>query len=158
MKATAIALGLVAAFSASAAHACSGLDAAERPSFIRPVDGEVLVGFGMRHHPILGFSRLHTGVDYAASVGEPVRASAAGEVVVAAKQEGYGLYVRLRHAAGFETAYAQLSEIAVKKGDCVAAGAVIARTGTTEVGPHLHFEVLANSRFLDPVRMRGAPR
>lgn len=143
---------------ASTAHACAGVDSPERPLFFRPISGEIASGFGPRVHPILQTSRMHTGVDYAAAVGDPVRAAAAGEVSFAAEEAGYGKKVAIRHAAGFETVYAQLSEISVSKGDCVDAGALIGRAGATESGPHLHFEVLVNGRFIDPVRMRGAPK
>ncbi|MCU1349301.1 MAG: Peptidase [Acidobacteria bacterium] len=98
---------------------------------------------------------MHTGVDYATAIGDSVRAAAVGEVSFAAEEAGYGKKVAIRHAAGFETTYAQLSEISVSEGDCIDAGALIGRAGATESGPHLHFEVLANGRFIDPVRMRG---
>jgi murein DD-endopeptidase MepM/ murein hydrolase activator NlpD len=143
---------------AGTAHACAGVDLAERPLFSRPVGGEVVSPFGPRVHPLLQTTRMHTGVDYAAAVGDPVRAAAAGEVTFAAEDAGYGKKVAIRHAAGFETAYAQLSEISVSRGDCIEAGALIGRAGATETGPHLHFEVLANGRFIDPVRMKGAPK
>src|SRR5205085_3116422 len=117
----------------------------------------IVSGFGPRVHPILQTSRMHTGVDYAASVGDPVRAAAAGEVSFAAEDAGYGKKIVVRHAAGFETVYAQLSEISVAKGDCIDAGVLIGRAGATESGAHLHFEVALNGRFLDPARMRGAP-
>jgi murein DD-endopeptidase MepM/ murein hydrolase activator NlpD len=158
MNAASAIFGLVIVAAANTAHAvCPGLDSPERPMFFRPVSGEVVSGFGPRVHPILQTTRMHTGVDYAASVGDLVRAAATGEVLYASEEAGYGKYVRLRHASGFETAYARLSEISVSKGDCVDAGALIGRVGATESGPHLHFEVLVNGRFIDPVRFRGAP-
>jgi murein DD-endopeptidase MepM/ murein hydrolase activator NlpD len=159
MNAASAIFGLVFAAATGTAHAaCPGLDSPERPTFFRPVSGDVVSGFGPRVHPVLQISRMHTGVDYAAAVGDPVRAAAVGEVSFAAEEAGYGKRVAIRHAAGFETAYAQLSEIAVTKGDCVEAGTVVGRAGATDSGPHLHFEVLVNGRFLDPVRFRGAPK
>ncbi len=135
--------------------ACPGTEVGLR--LIRPVPGEVVSGFGLRMHPILGYNRMNTGVDYASAVGGPVHAAGAGQVVVARTEDGYGKYVRIRHAAGYETAYAQLSDILVSTGQCVGAGDVIPRSGTTEYGAHLHFEMLINSRFVDPQRVRGAP-
>jgi murein DD-endopeptidase MepM/ murein hydrolase activator NlpD len=151
-------VGLVIVAAASTAQACPGVDAPDRPLFSRPIAGEVVSPFGPRVHPILQTSRMHTGVDYAAAVGDPVRAAAAGEVSFAHDKAGYGKYVAVRHSGGFETTYAQLNEISVGKGDCIEAGALIGRAGATEFGPHLHFEVLLHGRFLDPVRFAGAPK
>lgn len=158
MNAASAILGLVIVAAASNAHACPGVGSPDRPLFSRPVGGEIISPFGPRVHPLLQTSRMHTGVDYAAEVGEPVRAAAAGEVSIAGEEGDYGKYVRVRHAGGFETAYAQLSEISVSKGDCVDVGALIGRAGATDSGPHLHFEVLLRGRFLDPIRMSGAPK
>jgi len=160
MNVTSATLGALVAMivAASTAHACAGVDSAERPQFSRPVGGEIVSPFGPRVHPILQTSRMHTGVDYAAAAGDPVRAAAAGEVSFAAEEAGYSKKVAVRHAAGFETVYAQLSEISVRTGDCLDSGALIGRVGATESGPHLHFEVLLHGRFIDPVRMRGAPK
>jgi murein DD-endopeptidase MepM/ murein hydrolase activator NlpD len=158
MNATSAIVGLVLMAAAGTAHACPGVDSPDRPLFFRPIGGEIVSPFGPRVHPILQTFRMHTGVDYAAAVGDPVRAAAAGEVSFAAEEAGYGKKVAIRHAAGFETVYAQLSEISVSKGDCIDAGAVVGMAGATEAGPRLHFEVLLHGRFLDPVRFRGAPK
>jgi murein DD-endopeptidase MepM/ murein hydrolase activator NlpD len=158
MYATSAIFGAVIAMFASTAHACPGVDAPDRPLFSAPIAGEIISPFGPRVHPILQTSRMHTGVDYAAAVGDPVRAAAAGEVSFADDKAGYGKYVAVRHSGGFETTYAQLNEISVRKGDCIDAGAVIGTAGTTDLGPRLHFEVLLHGRFLDPVRFRGAPK
>jgi murein DD-endopeptidase MepM/ murein hydrolase activator NlpD len=160
MNVTSATLGAVVTMivAASTAHACPDVDSADRPLFFRPIGGEIVSPFGPRVHPVLQTTRMHTGVDYAATVGDPVRAAAAGEVLFADDKAGYGKYVAIRHSGGFETAYAQLNEISVGKGDCIDAGAVIGTAGTTESGPHLHFEVLLHGRFLDPARMRGAPK
>jgi murein DD-endopeptidase MepM/ murein hydrolase activator NlpD len=156
MNATSAIFGAVIAMLASTAHACPGVDSADRPLFSRPIGGEIVSAFGPKVHPILQTTRMHTGVDYAAAVGDPVRAAAAGEVLSTSENAGYGKSVRLRHAAGFETVYAQLSEISVSKGDCIDAGALVGRAGATDLGPHLHFEVLLHGRFLDPARMRAS--
>ena len=100
--------------------------------------------------PILKTTRLHTGVDYELAIGEPVRAAAPGEVRFAGSNAGYGNYVTLRHGNGYETTYAHLSAFAVQQGSCVQAGDIIGRSGATNLGPHLHFEVRINGRFVDP--------
>ena len=139
-------------FAATGAQACPAIDQSDRPRYTHPVGGQIISGFGTRRNPIHNTTAFHTGVDYAAAPGDPVQAAAAGEVLFAAEDRDYGKYVTLRHAAGFETTYAQLSEIAVQAGDCVGTGDVIGRTGATASGPHLHFELRRDGRFLDPLR------
>lgn len=129
-----------------------------RRSFLRtPLDGaRVTSRFGMRSHPILGFTRMHRGVDFAAPTGTPVYAAANGTVISAKRERGYGLIVRLRHAGGVETRYAHLSRFAraMRPGRQVRQGAVIGAVGSTgmSTGPHLHYEVVANGRHVNPSR------
>jgi murein DD-endopeptidase MepM/ murein hydrolase activator NlpD len=158
MKPISIFAGLaVAAFASAAQAACPDLTSGARPVLARPVPGGVVSHFGPRVNPGRNYVSMHTGVDYAAAAGDPVHAAAAGVVIVARQEPGgYGKHIRVRHAAGYVTTYAQLSQILVRKGNCVAAGAVIARTGTTELGDHLHFEVVANGRFVNPLDVVGA--
>jgi len=150
------------ALCASNAVACP--DAATQGSVLaalqKPVVGELADGFGMRLHPILLYERMHTGVDYAAAVGTPVYAAAAGEIVFAARDGAYGNRVVIAHGDRTETAYAHLHRINVKRGDCVAQGAMIGAVGSTglTVGSQLHFEVLRNGRFIDPSTALAAPR
>ena len=108
--------------------------------------------FGMRRHPVLGVVKKHYGVDYAARYGTDVCAAANGVVVAAGTYGAYGLYVRLKHANGFETAYGHLSSINVKKGDVVAQGDRIGKVGSSgrATGPHLHHEVIRNQVRVDP--------
>lgn len=108
--------------------------------------------FGYRTHPILGIVKKHTGIDYAAQYGAEVYAAANGVVVKAGRFGGYGLYVRIRHANGFETTYAHLSSISVFKGDYVCQGKTIGRVGRSGrvTGPHLHHEVIRNHDYVDP--------
>ncbi len=120
-----------------------------------PVDGARLSsGFGWRLHPILGYSRLHQGADFAAPSGTPVMASGFGTVVFAGRHGGHGNYVKLRHQSGYETAYAHLSAFArgVQVGARVEQGQVIAYVGSTglSTGPHLHYEVYAGGRPVNP--------
>jgi murein DD-endopeptidase MepM/ murein hydrolase activator NlpD len=119
------------------------------PQFAAPISGAILSGFGMRKSAD-GLEYMHTGVDYAAQVGEPVRAASSGQVTSAEAKDGYGLYISLAHSSGFETAYAHLSEIKVHLGDCVRRGDVIGLSGMSKQTPLLHFEVLRDDRFLDP--------
>ncbi|MDR1597456.1 MAG: M23 family metallopeptidase [Holosporales bacterium] len=108
--------------------------------------------FGMRLHPIFRVMKKHCGVDYEAGYGTNVYASGNGVVVAACFYGGYGLYVRIRHSNGFETAYGHLSAISVRKGDHVNQGDRIGRVGSTghATGPHLHHEVLRHQIHVDP--------
>jgi murein DD-endopeptidase MepM/ murein hydrolase activator NlpD len=120
-----------------------------------PVDGaRMSSGFGWRLHPILGYSRLHKGVDFAAPTGTPVMAAGHGTVVMAQRHRGYGNYVKIRHQNGYETVYAHLSGYArsLKVGAKVDQGQVIGYVGTTglSTGPHLHYEVYAGGKPVNP--------
>lgn len=127
-----------------------------RRSLLRtPLDGaRVSSGFGSRKHPILGYNRMHTGIDFAAPTGTAVFAAADGVVISARNEGGYGLIVRIRHANGVETRYAHLSRFAHKiaPGRRVVQGSVIGHVGSTgmSTGPHLHYEVVVNGRAVDP--------
>jgi murein DD-endopeptidase MepM/ murein hydrolase activator NlpD len=128
-------------------------EGARRGLMRTPVDGARLSsGFGMRFHPVLGYSRMHQGVDFAAPSGTPVLASATGRVVGAGWGGGYGNVVRLDHGKGFTTRYAHLSRILVRAGQSVSQGQVIGHVGTTglSTGPHLHYEVWQGSKPVDP--------
>jgi murein DD-endopeptidase MepM/ murein hydrolase activator NlpD len=119
-----------------------------------PIDGARLSsGFGMRRHPILGFNKLHRGTDFAAPTGTPIMASGAGVVEVAGVAGGYGKYVRIRHNDTYKTAYAHMVRFArgVKAGTKVRQGQIIGYVGTTgrSTGPHLHYEVMANGKYVD---------
>jgi murein DD-endopeptidase MepM/ murein hydrolase activator NlpD len=122
----------------------------------KPIRGDLRLtsGFGMRHHPLLGVRKMHTGVDWAAPVGTPILAAGTG-TVEEARYKGYnGNYVRIRHANGYQTAYSHMSRIAagMQPGLKVRQGQVIGYVGSTGLssGPHLHYEVLINTRFVDP--------
>lgn len=122
-----------------------------------PVDGaHETSGFGMRFHPILGFSRLHQGTDFGAGMGAPIMAAAAGKVTFAGWHGGHGNYVQLLHHPGLMTAYGHMSRFAVKPGATVAQGQVIGYVGSTglSTGPHLHYEVWVNQRPVDPTNIK----
>ena len=124
-----------------------------------PIDGARLSsGYGMRKHPILGYSKLHAGVDFAAPRGTPVYAAGDGTVQRANYFGSYGNYVLIRHANGYETAYAHLNGFArgVKTGARVRQGQVIGYVGTTgrSTGPHLHYEVHVNGKKMNPLALK----
>lgn len=115
-------------------------------------------GFGMRTHPILHRARMHTGVDYAAPRGTRIYAAGDGVVTQAGWKAGYGRWVSILHANGYETGYAHQSKIAdgIRPGTRVKQGQVIGYVGTTgfSTGPHLHFEVRVNGRPVNPLKIR----
>jgi len=115
----------------------------------------VTSSFGLRRHPLLGFTRMHQGVDFAARQGAPVLAAADGVVTEAGRDGGYGNILRLRHADGWSTGYAHLSGYAVglAPGTRVLKGQVIGFVGQTGLatGPHLHYEVSRDGVKLDPM-------
>ena len=120
-----------------------------------PVDGaRMSSGFGMRKHPILGYSKMHRGIDFAAPAGTPVFAAGDGTVVEAGRKGAYGNYLRIRHSGGYQTAYAHMNRTAagIAAGKHVGQGQVIGYVGSTgrATGPHLHYEVLANNQQIDP--------
>ena len=131
-----------------------------RKSLLRtPVDGARLSsGFGTRRHPILGFARMHRGVDFAAPTGTPVYAAGSGVVEMAGDNGAYGNYIRIRHRDGHATAYAHLSRIAsgVRAGARIQQGAVIGNVGSTglSTGAHLHYEVLVGGKQVSPVSVK----
>jgi len=122
------------------------------PRFLVPVAGRPSSGYGLRADPIHGGTVNHPGFDLAAATGTEVAAAARGTVVHAGPAGTYGNLVTLRHDNGFETCYAHLSEVDVKVGDRVEAGAELGKVGSTgySTGPHLHFEVRHDGQPIDP--------
>ena len=121
-----------------------------------PIDGARLSsGFGARKHPILGYTKMHKGVDFAARTGTPIMAAGDGVVEMAGRNGGYGNYIRLRHNNSIKTAYAHMSKFAkgMGKGKRVKQGDIIGYVGTTgrSTGPHLHYEVLVDNRQRNPM-------
>ena len=127
-----------------------------------PMDGARLSsGFGMRRHPILGYTLMHKGVDFAAPRGTPIYAAAEGKIEIAKRNGGYGKYIRIRHTGEYSTAYAHLSGFAkgIAPGRRVRQGQVIGYVGTTgrSTGPHLHYEVLRSGAQINPLRLKQPP-
>lgn len=124
-----------------------------------PIDGaRISSTYGLRRHPILGYSKMHAGVDFAAPRGTPVYAAGDGTVTRANRFGSFGNYVSIRHANGYETAYAHLNGFArgIKAGTRVRQGQVIAYVGTTgrSTGPHLHYEVHVNGKKMNPLALK----
>jgi len=125
----------------------------------KPVNNAIMrSGFGGRRHPILGYVKMHTGVDWAAPYGTPIFASGNGVVETAGLEGGYGKYVKIKHNNGYETAYGHMSAFAkgLEPGKRVRQGQVIGFIGSTgqSTGPHVHYEILVNGRFVDPMRVK----
>jgi murein DD-endopeptidase MepM/ murein hydrolase activator NlpD len=126
----------------------------------KPVVGEVefTSGFGVRVDPFLGRPAMHTGLDFRAQAGDPVRATANGKVVSAGWSGGYGRMVEIDHGNGLSTRYGHLSEINVKVGEYVKIGQVIGQVGSTgrSTGPHLHYETRIDGEAVDPQKFLRA--
>jgi murein DD-endopeptidase MepM/ murein hydrolase activator NlpD len=110
-------------------------------------------GFGTRTHPILGDVRMHTGIDYAANTGAPIKAAGKGIVVWAGPRGGYGNIVIIDHRNGLATLYAHQSRVNATLGQKVSTGQVVGFVGQTgmSTGPHLHFEVREMGAPADPM-------
>jgi murein DD-endopeptidase MepM/ murein hydrolase activator NlpD len=121
--------------------------------FGRPVNGPITSGFGMRYHPILHRTKLHTGIDFGVGMGTPIRAAASGVVIGATYLKGYGNPVILDHGSGLSTVYAHCSRVYVRAGAKISRGQTIGAVGSTgySTGPHLHFEVRVNGRPVNPL-------
>jgi murein DD-endopeptidase MepM/ murein hydrolase activator NlpD len=127
----------------------------------KPVpEAEMTSGFGMRFHPILGYSRPHTGVDWAAPVGTPILAAGSGVILTAERNSSYGNHIEIQHPNGYVTTYSHMSGFArgIASGGRVRQGQVIGYLGQTGLatGPHLHYEVIVNGHFVDPMRVKLA--
>jgi murein DD-endopeptidase MepM/ murein hydrolase activator NlpD len=126
----------------------------------KPVIGEVefTSGFGVRSDPFLGRPAMHTGLDFRAASGDPVRATANGKVVSSGWAGGYGRMVEIDHGNGLSTRYGHLSEIGVRVGDQIKIGQVIGAVGSTgrSTGPHLHYETRIDGEAVDPQKFLRA--
>ncbi|MAJ24226.1 MAG: hypothetical protein CMP36_01805 [Rickettsiales bacterium] len=124
-----------------------------------PIDGARLSsGFGTRRHPILGYNKMHKGLDFAAKRGTPIYAAGDGVIERANYFGGYGKYIRIKHNLEYHTAYAHLSKIAkgIRKNVRVNQGQIIGYVGTSgrSTGPHLHYEVLYNRKQINPYKLK----
>ncbi|NVN87390.1 MAG: M23 family metallopeptidase [Rhodopseudomonas sp.] len=125
----------------------------------KPVNSAIMrSGFGGRRHPILGYVKMHTGVDWATPYGTPIFASGNGVIEKSGWEGGYGKYIKIKHNNGYETAYGHMSAFAkgMEPGKRVRQGQVIGFVGSTglSTGAHVHYEILVNGRFVDPMRVK----
>ncbi len=126
-----------------------------------PISGaRISSGYGMRRHPVLGYSKMHTGIDFAAPRGTPIRAAGRGKIVHRARKGAYGRVVEIKHSNGYLTRYAHMSRYAsgLRSGSFVRQGQVIGYVGSSGrvTGAHLHYEVRINNRTINPRRVRVA--
>lgn len=129
---------------------------------VTPIDGARLTsGYGKRRHPILGYSRMHQGLDFAAPTGTPIMAAGDGVVEFAGRKGNYGNYIRLRHPNEYHTVYAHMSRFAsgIRQGARVKQGETIGYVGSTgmSTGPHLHYEVHYRGRHVNPATVDTPP-
>jgi hypothetical protein len=126
-----------------------------------PVSGARMTSsYGLRKHPLLGYTRMHSGVDFGLPHGSPIKAAGSGTVTQAGRSGGYGITVRLKHQKGYETLYAHMSRIAsgIKPGTQVNQGQIIGYVGATgqATGPHLHYEIRVNGKPVNPMEVKVA--
>jgi len=129
---------------------------------ITPIDGARLSsGYGMRRHPILGYSRMHKGLDFAAPYGTPIMAAGDGVVEFVGRNGGYGKYIRIRHANEYKTVFGHMSSFAqgIRNGVRVKQGEIIGYVGSIGIstGPHLHYEVLYRGKNINPSSIKTPP-
>jgi murein DD-endopeptidase MepM/ murein hydrolase activator NlpD len=134
---------------------------ASRSLMRTPISGaRISSGFGMRRHPILGYTKMHTGMDFAVPYGTPIRAAGSGVVKHAAWRGAYGRTVMIKHSSGYTTLYAHMSRVAsgLKKGHRVKQGQVVGYVGSSgrSTGPHLHYEVRRGKKPINPRRIKTA--
>jgi murein DD-endopeptidase MepM/ murein hydrolase activator NlpD len=123
---------------------------------IKPTEGMLISGFGMRNHPIYKMLRMHEGVDFKADKGDPVYATGNGTITFAGWQGGFGNFIRINHGDNIESAYAHLSrfESSLQVGKKVKRGDIIGYAGSTglSAGPHLHYEIYVDGKTVDPLQ------
>lgn len=121
-------------------------------------DGIMRSGFGYRRHPVLGYAKLHTGVDWSNPIGTPIMAAGNGVVIRAEMTSGYGNRVELQHVNGYVTTYNHMSRFGrgIREGVKVRQGQIVGYVGSTglSTGAHLHYEVIINGHFVDPMKIR----
>ncbi len=134
-------------------------ESAQKALMRTPIDGARLSSrYGKRRHPVLGYTKMHKGVDFAAASGTPIYAAGNGTVAFAGRKGGYGKYVKIRHNDTYSTAYAHMKGYGrgIRTGTRVRQGQIIGYVGTTgrSTGPHLHYEIMMSGRQVNPLRVR----
>ena len=132
----------------------------QRSGLVAPVSGRISSTYGRRRHPILGYTRMHAGIDFAAPYGSPIYAVSDGTVQFAGRHGGHGNYVKLAHGGGMGTGYGHMSRIAVHPGERVRRGEVIGYVGSTglSTGPHLHYEMYRDGATVNPASVAFVTR
>ena len=132
----------------------------QRSGLVAPVPGPISSRYGMRRHPILGYRRMHAGVDFRARRGTPIVAVTDGRVTGAGRMGGCGNAVRLKHGGNLATRYCHMSRVAVRRGQSVRRGQIIGYVGSTglSTGPHLHYEMYRGGRAVNPLSVRFVTR
>jgi murein DD-endopeptidase MepM/ murein hydrolase activator NlpD len=132
----------------------------QRRGLLAPVPGSISSNFGMRRHPILGYTRMHAGMDFKARYGTPIVAVSDGRVSAAGRAGGCGIAVRLEHGGGLSTRYCHMSRMAVGGGQTVRRGQVIGYVGSSglSTGPHLHYEMYRGGRVINPASVQFVNR
>lgn len=132
----------------------------QRRGLLAPVPGAVTSNFGMRRHPILGYTRMHAGIDFKAGYGTPIVAVSDGRVTSAGRAGGCGIQVRLEHGGGLSARYCHMSRMAVAPGMSVRRGQVIGYVGSTglSTGAHLHYEMYRGGRAINPASVQFVSR
>ncbi|WP_255547962.1 M23 family metallopeptidase [Erythrobacter ani] len=132
----------------------------QRGGLIAPVPGRISSRYGMRRHPILGYRRMHAGLDFRARRGTPIAAVTDGTVSGAGRMGGCGIAVRLDHGSGLSTRYCHMSRMAVQRGQKVRRGQIIGYVGSTglSTGPHLHYEMYRGGRHINPASVNFVTR
>ena len=132
---------------------------ARKALMLTPIDGARLSSrYGKRRHPILGYTKMHRGLNFAAPTGTPIYAGGDGRIEVAGRNGAYGRYIRIRHNATYSTAYGHMRRLArgMRRGARVKQGQVIGYVGSTgrSTGPHLHYEILSKGRQVNPMKVK----
>jgi murein DD-endopeptidase MepM/ murein hydrolase activator NlpD len=132
----------------------------QRRGLLAPVPGPISSNYGMRRHPILGYTRMHAGMDFKARHGTPIVAVSDGRVSAAGRAGGCGIAVRVEHGGGLTTRYCHMSRMAVGAGQQVRRGQVIGYVGSTglSTGPHLHYEMYRGGRAINPASVAFVTR
>jgi murein DD-endopeptidase MepM/ murein hydrolase activator NlpD len=125
-----------------------------------PVNGRMTSGFGYRRHPILGYRKMHVGIDFGAPHGAPIYAATDGVVVMAGRAGGCGNAVKINHGGNMATRYCHMSRVATSNGQRVRQGQIIGYVGSTglSTGPHLHYELYKNGSIVNPLSVKFTQR
>lgn len=126
----------------------------------RPVNGPVTSNFGMRMHPVLGYQRMHSGMDFGVPYGAPIYAVSDGVIAFAGRKGGYGNFVQINHGGGLATGYGHMSRFATQAGQSVRRGQIIGYVGSTglSTGPHLHYELYRGGHPINPASVTFTQR